>query len=44
MAAVAGAEFVAPYVNRLDNISANGVDVVKQIVTLFKIHNIDAYV
>lgn len=44
MAAVAGAEFVAPYVNRLDNISANGVDVVNQIVTLFKIHNIDAKV
>lgn len=44
MAAVAGAEFVAPYVNRIDNISGNGVDVVSQIVQLFKIHNINSKV
>lgn len=44
MAAVAGAEYVAPYVNRIDNISGNGVDVVRQIVQLFKLHNINAKV
>lgn len=41
MAAIAGAEFVAPYVNRIDNISGNGVDVVSQIVQLFELHNVD---
>jgi len=44
MAAIAGAEFVAPYVNRIDNISGNGVCVVAQIVKLFEIHHIDAKV
>lgn len=44
MAAKAGADFVAPYVNRIDNISGNGVDVVAQIVELFEIHNIDSKV
>ncbi len=31
-AAMAGASFVAPYVNRLDNISGNGTEVVAEIV------------
>ncbi|AOZ74338.1 transaldolase [Clostridium pasteurianum] len=44
MAAIAGAQFVAPYVNRIDNISGNGVDVVVQIIQLFKAHNISAKV
>jgi fructose-6-phosphate aldolase 2 len=44
MAALAGAEFVAPYVNRIDNISGKGVDVVAQIVTLFKNYQLDAKV
>lgn len=44
IAAIAGAEFVAPYVNRIDNIAGNGVDVVVQIVQLFKTHNIAAKV
>ena len=35
MAARAGADFVAPYVNRVDNICGNGVDVVSQIVEEF---------
>ena len=34
MAAVAGADFVAPYVNRLDNIISDGVNVVGEIVEL----------
>lgn len=44
IAAIAGAEYVAPYVNRIDNISGNGVRVVSEIVELFKIHSIDAKV
>lgn len=44
MAAIAGAEFTAPYVNRIDNISGDGVDVVAQIVKLFELHNLDAKV
>lgn len=44
MAAVAGAEFLAPYVNRLDNICADGVKVVSDIVTLLQKHNLKAKV
>jgi len=40
MAAVAGAEFLAPYVNRLDNICGDGVRVVSDIVTLLQRHNL----
>lgn len=36
IAAKAGAEFVAPYVNRLDNIVSDGVNVVTEIVEMFK--------
>ena len=36
MAAMAGADFVAPYVNRLDNIIANGCEVVAEIVSQLK--------
>lgn len=44
MAATAGAKFVAPYVNRLDNISASGTDVAGEIQQLLKIHNMDCEV
>ena len=40
VAARAGADFVAPYVNRLDNISGGGVAVVSDIAELFKMHGI----
>lgn len=40
MAAKAGADFVAPYVNRLDNIVSDGVNVVTEIVELFQMHGI----
>ena len=40
IAALAGADFVAPYVNRLDNIVSDGVQVVDEIVQLFKKHDI----
>ncbi len=44
LAAKAGASFVAPYVNRLDNIIGDGVDVVAQIVEMFKTHGLDTKV
>ncbi len=44
MAARAGADFVAPYVTRLDNISADGVDTVSQIVDLLYLNNLNCQV
>jgi fructose-6-phosphate aldolase 2 len=44
MAGVSGADFVAPYVNRIDNISGNGVEVVKNIIDQIKIYNLDCKV
>lgn len=44
MAAKAGASYVAPYVNRLDNIVGDGVRVVEDIVTEFEIHGLDCKV
>ena len=44
MAAKAGADFVAPYVNRLDNIIGDGTEVVAQIVEQFEIYNMDCKV
>lgn len=44
MAVTAGAGFVAPYVNRIDNISGGGVDVVAQIVKLLKQYDLDGKV
>ena len=38
MAAKAGADFVAPYVNRLDSIGADGAQVVADIVEEFAVH------
>lgn len=35
ISALAGAEFVAPYVNRLDNIVSDGVRVVEEIVNIY---------
>lgn len=45
IAAKAGADFVAPYVKRLDNISADGgVQTVADIVNLFNIYSLDCQV
>ena len=44
IAAMAGASFVAPYVNRLDNILGDGSEVAAQIVNLFEIYNLDCKV
>lgn len=35
LAATAGADYVAPYVNRIDNFSSDGISVVSDIVSLF---------
>ncbi|WP_071393005.1 transaldolase family protein [Bacillus tuaregi] len=35
MAAMAGAKYVAPYVNRIDNLTGNGVNVVAEIAQLY---------
>ncbi len=44
IAARAGADFVAPYVNRLDNIVSDGVNVVLETVELLKAHGLDTKV
>ncbi len=44
VAAKAGADYVAPYVNRLDNILGDGCNVVAEIVKQFKIYNLECKV
>jgi len=39
LAATSGADYVAPYVDRLDAMNCNGPEIVKQIVDILKIHN-----
>ena len=40
LAARAGATFVSPFLGRLDDIGNPGIDMVKQIVEIFKVHDI----
>ena len=40
VAAKAGAEYVAPYVNRIDNLTGNGVKVVSDIIQIFLVNNL----
>lgn len=42
MAAKAGARYTAPYVNRLDNMGSDGVQVAKTIHDMFQIHHMNA--
>ena len=44
MAARAGAVFVSPFVGRLDDISEDGIHLVKTITDIFAIHDIDTEV
>ncbi len=44
IAAMAGADYVAPYVNRLDNITEDGTRVVAEIVEQFKLYGLDCKV
>ena len=41
LAAKAGAEFVAPYVNRIDNMGFDGVQMVREIQDILTMHNMD---
>lgn len=38
LAALAGAEYVAPYVNRIDALSGNGLETVKSLVKILEMH------
>ena len=40
LAANCGVDFTAPYINRIDNISGMGVNVVQMITTLFRLHSL----
>lgn len=40
VAAKAGADYVAPYVNRIENLSGNGTKVVEEIRNIFHKHNL----
>lgn len=40
LAAKAGATYVSPFLGRLDDIGMNGIDLVEQISSIFKIHDI----
>ena len=40
LAAKAGATYVSPFLGRLDDIGNSGVNIIKQIVEIFKIHKI----
>lgn len=44
LAAKAGADYVAPYVNRIDNISGDGINVVKDLVNIIDSYNFDTKV
>lgn len=41
LAARAGASFVSPFLGRLDDIGVNGIELIKEIRSIFEIHNID---
>jgi transaldolase len=41
LAAKAGASYVSPFVGRLDDIAATGIDLIGDIAEIFAIHNID---
>ncbi len=44
LAAKAGADYVAPYVNRIDNMGYDGIGIVKQIQDILTIHRMDTKV
>ena len=44
LASTAGADYVAPYVNRIDNFSSDGIGVVGDIVNLFEMYGKDTKV
>jgi transaldolase len=44
LAAKAGAWCVSPFIGRLDDISSNGMDLIRQIVTIYKNYNFKTFV
>ena len=42
LAARAGASYVSPFVGRLDDIGERGMDIVRRIADIFKLHSIEA--
>ncbi|WP_446899135.1 fructose-6-phosphate aldolase [Clostridium sp. LBM24168] len=40
LAARAGATYVSPFIGRLDDIGTNGIELIEQIVSIFRLHNI----
>ena len=41
LAARAGASYVSPFLGRLDDISQSGIELIKEISSIFKIYNFD---
>ena len=41
LAAKAGATYVSPFLGRLDDIGVTGINLIKEISTIFKVHNIE---
>ena len=44
LAAAAGASLLSPFVGRLDDISANGMDVVRELTAIVRLHGLDVEV
>lgn len=44
LAAQAGASYVSPFIGRLNDVGANGVDIVAQIAEMFNIFNMDTQI
>ena len=44
LAARAGATYVSPFLGRLDDISTRGVDLIKEIVNIFKVADLDTQI
>ena len=42
LAARAGATYVSPFLGRLDDTGVNGIDLIKEISEIFKVHNIES--
>jgi transaldolase len=44
VAAKAGAYFISPFIGRLDDVSTNGMDLIRQIVTIYRNYKFDTQV
>ena len=41
LAARAGASYVSPFIGRIDDIGSKGIELIKEIASVFKIHNLE---